>query len=171
MLARSLRKMERTLDTVLRSIGNPALADGLSTRSPSPSADASGPSSASVAKHGGSSSTRSPHLSLSAARPQYSPSARSAPALVHRGSGRSTAPDESPRSPKLHSLPDNTLNPLGLLAETSLAHRRAQAAHSPSDRAIVNEIPKVGVASDLFFKPGAWRGRWLYLSETILTSV
>lgn len=154
MLARSLRKMERTLDTVLRSIGNPGLAEGLSSRSPSPGGEA--PASVSGRP---SSSTHSPHLHLSTMRQaaQYSPSTQSphaAPRLPHRESGRSTLADESPRSPKLHSLPDNTLNPLGLLAETSLAHRRAQAAHSPNDSANNGEIPKVGVASDLFFKPG-----------------
>jgi hypothetical protein len=34
-----------------------------------------------------------------------------------------------PPSPRLHSLPDNTLNPLGLLAEASLQNRK-RAAHN-----------------------------------------
>jgi hypothetical protein len=64
---------------------------------------------------------------------------------------------QSSGSPKLHSLPDNSLNPLGLLAEASLANRRAQATNQSgitarsTDR---NEKPKLGVASDNYFKPG-----------------
>ncbi|KAJ7824695.1 hypothetical protein B0H13DRAFT_2241306 [Mycena leptocephala] len=97
LLTRSLRKMERTLDTVLRSIGNP-------THSPSPPLP-------------------------------------SAPLNRNR-----------PGSPKLHSLPDNSLNPLGLLAEASLANRRAHASHSSGIVARSTET-KVGVASDNYFKP------------------
>lgn len=61
-------------------------------------------------------------------------------------------------SPKLHSLPDNTLNPLGLLAEASLANRRQQASGSNGSTALLandNDERKVGVASALYFKPGA----------------
>lgn len=121
LLTRSLRKMERTLDTVLRSIGNPTIASGMISRSPSPSAQ---------------------NLTTQALLDR-SPS----PAGV-AGSGG---------SPKLHSLPDNALNPLGLLAEASLANRRAHVGTSSSFVARnndPNEIPKVGVASDVYFKPG-----------------
>lgn len=53
----------------------------------------------------------------------------------------------------MHSLPDNALNPLGLLAEASLANRRAQAnAKASSSKDVSND--KVGVASDVYFKPG-----------------
>ena len=64
--------------------------------------------------------------------------------------------DQSPGSPKLHSLPDNTLNPLGLLAEASLANRRAQAASRAESRSTsaADNQPKLGVASDVYFKPG-----------------
>jgi hypothetical protein len=56
----------------------------------------------------------------------------------------------------LHSLPDNSLNPLGLLAEASLANRRAVAAQSPTDGPLsAGGTDKVGVASDLYFKPGS----------------
>ena len=65
---------------------------------------------------------------------------------------------QPPGSPKLHSLPDNTLNPLGLLAEASLANRRAQAASraepSTSTSGDGQHQPKLGVASDVYFKPG-----------------
>ncbi|TRM59205.1 fungal-specific transcription factor domain-containing protein [Schizophyllum amplum] len=54
-----------------------------------------------------------------------------------------------PPSPKLHSLPDNSLNPLGLLAEASLANRRAQQ-NVPS----MSASGQVGVASANYFKPG-----------------
>lgn len=64
-------------------------------------------------------------------------------------------PAQPPGSPKLHSLPDNTLNPLGLLAEASLANRRAQAASRAESRATDDSQPRLGVASDLYFKPGA----------------
>ena len=55
----------------------------------------------------------------------------------------------------MHSLPDNALNPLGLLAEASLANRRAQAGDKTSARAqSADGSGKVGVASDVYFKPG-----------------
>ncbi|GLB34598.1 putative fungal specific transcription factor [Lyophyllum shimeji] len=127
LLTRSLRKMERTLDTVLRSIGNPGIASGMVSRSPSPSAQAAGTSA------------------LIAASPSPPPTRQPS---YHT---------QEPGSPKLHSLPDNTLNPLGLLAEASLANRRAHNPHAspmmarptqPSDK------PNMGVASDNYFKPG-----------------
>lgn len=52
----------------------------------------------------------------------------------------------STSSPKLHSLPDNSLNPLGLLAEASLANINSL----PSS----NLNPSVGVAGRNYFKPG-----------------
>jgi hypothetical protein len=58
----------------------------------------------------------------------------------------------------LHSLPDNTLNPLGLLAEASLANRRVQAQNHPTSVLPVadpsSDQPQLGVASDNYFKPG-----------------
>lgn len=57
-------------------------------------------------------------------------------------------------SPKLHSLPDNTLNPLGLLAEASLANRRAQAATKTETTSNGTQQRRLGVASDVYFKPG-----------------
>ncbi|KAJ7355918.1 fungal-specific transcription factor domain-containing protein [Mycena albidolilacea] len=126
LLTRSLRKMERTLDTVLRSIGNPSLASGMISRSPSPTMQ-SATTSALIA-------ARSP-----------SPPPPSVPSF-HRN---------RPGSPKLHSLPDNSLNPLGLLAEASLANRRAHGSH-PTQIAVRPQPgdTKVGVASDNYFKPG-----------------
>ncbi|KZV65923.1 hypothetical protein PENSPDRAFT_586074 [Peniophora sp. CONT] len=125
LLTRSLRKMERTLDTVLKSIGNPSIASGMISRSPSPSDDlANGTHTL---------------LSHQDEQPLAGPStSHSQPVL---------------RSPKLHSLPDNSLNPLGLLAEASLANRRAQSARGTLDSSS-NGRPKVGVASDAYFKPG-----------------
>lgn len=126
ILTRSLRKMERTLDTVLRSIGNPTIASGMLSRSPSPPAMQSSQTRALIAA--------SPSPTLAPA-PSFPP----------------------PSSPKLHSLPDNALNPLGLLAEASLANRRAQAKHPSAMVARSsnpNETPQLGVASDNYFKPG-----------------
>lgn len=125
LLTRSLRKMERTLDTVLRSIGNPGIASGMVSRSPSPSAQ------------------NATTQALLAASP--SPPPASASSYQH---------PQPPGSPKLHSLPDNSLNPLGLLAEASLANRRAQAINPAGIVARNNESSKIGVASDNYFKPG-----------------
>jgi len=127
LLTRSLRKMERTLDTVLRSIGNPSIASGMVSRSPSPSGQAA--------------STQA----LLAASPSPSPSPAPSPYQMI-----------PPASPKLHSLPDNSLNPLGLLAEASLANRRAQNPYASPLTARVNDEtkPRLGVAADNYFKPG-----------------
>ena len=135
ILTRSLRKMERTLDTVLRSIGNPSIASGMISRSPSPSAQTAG----------------------TQALLAQSPSPPPAPTF-HNHPSNHKHNQIPPGSPKLHSLPDNSLNPLGLLAEASLANRRAQInttnsglmARETGD----DENPKLGVASDNYFKPG-----------------
>ena len=122
--------MERTLDTVLRSLGNPSMASGMLSRSPSPSAQ-----------------TQGTQALLASPSPPQSPIVANGLHSLHQA---------APGSPKLHSLPDNTLNPLGLLAEASLANRRAQAAArsepatSPGD----TSQTKLGVASDVYFKPG-----------------
>lgn len=128
MLSRSLRKMEKTLETVLRSFGNQSLASAMISRSPSPSQ---------------ASQTHTTQALLGSPSPPHSP-----PRI---------APHDPLLSPKLHSLPDNALNPLGLLAEASLANRRAQAVIRaditptiPSDQ----QDRKLGVASASYFKPG-----------------
>ncbi|KAL5511348.1 hypothetical protein ACEPAH_4564 [Sanghuangporus vaninii] len=127
-LTRSLRKMEKTLDTVLRSIGNPGLSSivsGMVSRSPSPSNTAN---------------------KTQALLETPSPPPPSAMHSLHH-----------PGSPRLHSLPDNELNPLGLLAEASLANRRAQY-HAQNNTRTENSSPNatrnIGVASDAYFKPG-----------------
>ncbi|KAH9048576.1 fungal-specific transcription factor domain-containing protein [Lactarius hengduanensis] len=129
LLTRSLRKMERTLDTVLKSIGNPSIASGMVSRSPSP------PNPNNNATQALLSQVDQP--------PSPSSSTRPPPAL------------NPPSSPKLHSLPDNSLNPLGLLAEASLANRRAHAASSGKKTSGMARPPApMGVASDAYFKPG-----------------
>lgn len=62
----------------------------------------------------------------------------------------------STSSPKLHSLPDNSLNPLGLLAEASLANRKAHGVSSSfiARPAELGPDHRVGVASDNYFRPG-----------------
>ncbi|GJJ12364.1 hypothetical protein Clacol_006605 [Clathrus columnatus] len=134
LLTRSLRKMERTLDTVLRSISNPgmsAFASGMVSRSPSPSAQ-----------------SQAAHTQALLNSPSPPPSAEATPSVY------------LPSSPKLHSLPDNDLNPLGLLADASLANRRAHIANNPSSsgRMLANSLQpedsqNIGVASDVYFKP------------------
>lgn len=127
--------MERTLDTVLRSIGNPSIASGMISRSPSPSAQTAG-TQALLANSPSPAPNDAPSTSYHHQQPKF----------------------QQPGSPKLHSLPDNALNPLGLLAEASLANRRAQATNpiSVGARQTADDNPKVGVASDNYFKPGAY---------------
>ncbi|KAI5122222.1 hypothetical protein M0805_002711 [Coniferiporia weirii] len=132
-LTRSLRKMEKTLDTVLRSIGNPgisSIASGMVSRSPSPSDPA--------------------------AKTQELMKTPTPPPAQDLSSTHSS--HHHPGSPRLHSLPDNELNPLGLLAEASLANRRAQNRSQSQTQAASSLSPttshKVGVASDVYFKPG-----------------
>lgn len=125
--------MERTLDTVLKSIGNPGIASGMVSRSPSPS-----------------NVKNATQALLSQVDQPPSPTAAAAFSSSSRPQG--IAP---PSSPKLHSLPDNSLNPLGLLAEASLANRRAHTASSGRKTSGMARPPApMGVASDAYFKPG-----------------
>ncbi|KAI0256586.1 fungal-specific transcription factor domain-containing protein [Lactifluus subvellereus] len=134
LLTRSLRKMERTLDTVLKSIGNPSIASGMVSRSPSPS----------------NVNNATQALLSRTDQPPSPPGAATFSPPSSRTQG--VAP---PNSPKLHSLPDNSLNPLGLLAEASLANRRAHAASSGRKTSGMARPPApMGVASDAYFKPG-----------------
>lgn len=193
-MAQSLRKMEQTLDTVLRSIHNPTLASmssGMVTRSPSPSTEGGFPrqhtlppihtlgyhpagsveisGSERASQGSGSQASREAFQALMArgaslgadvsgragsedasGRPGLLPMPNSftsnksgfAPppplSLRHSSAGVSShsqsasplPPHHRTRhlSPRLHSLPDNSLNPLGLLAEASLhTHKRAEA--------------------------------------------
>ncbi|KAG6852809.1 hypothetical protein C0991_009006 [Blastosporella zonata] len=152
LLTRSLRKMEKTLDTVLRSIGNPGIASGMVSRSPSPGAVAAGTQALIAAEddedEGDQSfSQPSQHQGNSQQHPHPHPH------------------PHPPGSPKLHSLPDNALNPLGLLAEASLANRKVHNPNASPMMAIVRGTaagadgdatgkPQMGVASDNYFKPG-----------------
>jgi hypothetical protein len=156
MLAQSIRKMEKTLDAVVRSIGTTNLPeDATLSRSPSPAHHASFQSATGSPPHLMHSSSGaalhrpgpSPHMSASSlSHSQYR--------TASLASGQAV---RSPSSPKLHSLPDNDLNPLGLLAEASLANSR-QAAQPPQatrpGTTPRNSEQNVGVASDLYFKPG-----------------
>ncbi|KAJ8589697.1 hypothetical protein M405DRAFT_817576 [Rhizopogon salebrosus TDB-379] len=127
LLTRSLKKMEKTLDTVLKSIGNPSMVSGMVSRSPSPSSQA-------VQTH------------ALMATPSPPPQSAYPPSSSANVSG----------SPKLHSLPDNSLNPLGLLAEASLANRKAHGISSSFSARPADPDPdrKLGVASDNYFRPG-----------------
>lgn len=120
--------MERTIATVLQSIshsGMLAMPSGMVSRSPSPSAQTA---------------TTNALLDNS-----DSPLPASASSLQ---------PLPQIHSPKLHSLPDNTLNPLGLLAEASLANRRNNISNVSVDGALGAPSVKLGVANDTYFKPG-----------------
>jgi len=123
-LTKSLRKMERTLDTVLRTMANPgltSLASGMVSASPSPPPDDD------------IKTTHDLVTELTSAPPPPAYHLAASTVAVARQPGQSTygggaVPNHPGTSPKLHSLPDNALNPLGLLAEASLANRRAQQA-------------------------------------------
>jgi hypothetical protein len=126
--------MERTLDTVLKSIGNPSLASGMVSRSPSPS----------------NVKNATQALLSQVDQPPSPPATATFSPASSRPQG--VAP---PSSPKLHALPDNSLNPLGLLAEASLANRRAHASSSGRKTSYMARPPApMGVASDAYFKPG-----------------
>jgi hypothetical protein len=142
LLTRSLRKMERTLDTVLKSIGNPDIASGYVSRSPTPDAQ-----------------TATTQALIGSPSPPPSISATSHHLQVQQQQHQQLPKQHPPPgSPKLHSLPDNSLNPLGLLAEASLANRRANASSFYTNQSVDLPPPdgekKLGVASDLYFKPG-----------------
>ncbi|KAG6873782.1 hypothetical protein C0995_011007 [Termitomyces sp. Mi166 len=149
LLTRSLRKMERALDTVLRSVGNPAMTSAMVSRSPSPSARAQAA--------GTSALLASPSAQAAAGTSALLASSPSPPPSHYQQQSPDQNHGQDPGSPKLHSLPDNALNPLGLLAEASLANRRAQ---NPKKSPFIargdetGEQPQMGVASDNYFKPG-----------------
>jgi hypothetical protein len=130
-----MKKIEKTLDTVLRSLGNPSTVSGMISRSPSPSGDLE------------------PNLPQQAAATKL---LLASPILSTPDSQSHHNDHPIPSSPKLHSLPDNTLNPLGLLAEASLANRRSNSSSHglvprPLDAPPNNQV---GVASEVYFKPG-----------------
>lgn len=188
-MQRSLVKMEKTLDVVLRSLGNPALqnlADTLqhqqsSSRSPSP--ENSSPNLANTTHSLMSPSpvapTPDPHNRSDSAASGVHHSTRPVPPGSSSLSSRSL--QQQPNSPKLDSLPDSTLNPLGLLADTSLAHRREKESHGeapteaehirtmlPTGQFVEEEDPsKVGLANASYFKPGRTLHRGLYDPKTV----
>jgi hypothetical protein len=137
--------MERTLDTVLKSIGNPSIASGMVSRTPSP-----------------------PNANIANNATQALLSRVDQPPSPTAGATFSPTPSRTqgvaPNSPKLHSLPDNSLNPLGLLAEASLANRRAHAASSGRKWGMARPPAPMGVASDAYFKPGQQTSLILYIS-------
>ncbi|KAL6298611.1 fungal-specific transcription factor domain-containing protein [Sparassis latifolia] len=134
VLTRSLRKMERTLDTIFRSLGTPG---DVISRSPSPTLP-----------------VQPTHPLLATPSPPPSPG----PSLESHPNGRGSSEHHRPMSPKLPQLPDDSLNPLGLLAEASLANRRAQAGNKSDHSSVLysrsTEPSRMGVASDVYFKPG-----------------
>lgn len=191
-LQRSLNKMEKTLDIVLRSLGNPALQAVTEGGSRSPSPDHESPglardtanlmSPSPSALHTPETSmlppigTRSGGDLHSSGTPGFSARPPSTHPLAATLTGASSSSGSigsrvrPPASPKLDSLPDNTLNPLGLLADTSLAHRREKEGLLTDEEHISGLIPavtqprtdgepaaegqKIGLANDRYFKPG-----------------
>lgn len=80
------------------------------------------------------------------------------------GGGAGSGADSSPADERLHSLPDNTLNPLGLLAEASLQNTRKRAvtvseALESADGDVDEEgrekkKSKLGLSNAGYFQPG-----------------
>ncbi|KAH8918123.1 hypothetical protein BT69DRAFT_1285999 [Atractiella rhizophila] len=111
-MASSLKKMEQTLDVVLKSISHPgvmASSAGMLTGTPP------------IAPITLSPTTRPLPVAIDPRLDDDSRRGRSSTQPSVRDASR-----EKPPSPRLHSLPDNTLNPLGLLAEASLQNSRKQ---------------------------------------------
>ncbi|KAG8747559.1 hypothetical protein FRC10_000695 [Ceratobasidium sp. 414] len=149
-LLRQLKRMESTLDTLMHSISHPGLTSiptATVSRSPTPS---------------------SPSVTASNnARTLLGSPSASTPDLASSSGSSLVRAREKPRSssPRLHMLPDNTLNPLGLLAEASLQNRRERGASSGLGGMLPTNLDEddgsgkvegrpVGVASDAYFKPG-----------------
>ena len=225
VLTKSIKKMELTLETVVKSLNNPALAT-LITQSQAtlnavtPNAVDDGPIEPSHSRsaspinrvngvghhhhphphhpsqlrmdsplnvlnghiHSPSSTsttttTRSPHTSSKSVTSSIThvPDSRSQSSTSHP-----LSMSQGPLSPTLSShLPDNSLNPLGLLAEASLSNRRSSHKAGINDReseaarlveqAVNGTIDedgtpktgpfsgpgrKMGVANDSYFRPG-----------------
>ncbi|SDA01519.1 BZ3500_MvSof-1268-A1-R1_Chr10-1g02747 [Microbotryum saponariae] len=186
MMAKSLKKMEATLETVLKSISHPSMltSSGLmqmSTSDLSAMNRGSGQGATpldpgSVGAAGASSGDiptgASPHnfhnSSISSGSPNFGPGGENKPRTTIEWSGIRGDRNGQTRdgSPRLHSLPDNTLNPLGLLAEASLQNTRKRTAVSVADvlepsygkEESANEPPakreKLGMGNPQYFMPG-----------------
>ncbi|KAF8341576.1 uncharacterized protein EI90DRAFT_1755923 [Cantharellus anzutake] len=216
VLTKSIKKMELTLETVMKNLNNPALAslitqsntttlhaastDGVAERSHSRSASpivqaSNGPHHAPRIAMDSPLDVVNVHI-LSPANSTTTtgrsplPSTKSVTSSITRvadarspssvaGAARSMSMSQQPLSPQLSShLPDNSLNPLGLLAEASLSNRRSiqkaggvdddtEAAHmveqavngSMDEDGTAKTGPyaapgrKVGVANDSYFRP------------------
>ncbi|KAG9039454.1 hypothetical protein FRB95_010743 [Tulasnella sp. JGI-2019a] len=192
-MQRSLSKMEKTLDVVLRSLGNPALQNLAETIQQQSSDHSPSPTTANIVQpplpshlvtnltsNSNSATNLIAHSPSSYGHGQDNhaqggmgpPMRRSESSGHHQGSQLASGSLGSrslhqPTSPKLDSLPDSTLNPLGLLADTSLAHRREKQSQGgpteddhlrsmlPTGQFVEEEDPsKVGLANERYFKPG-----------------
>ena len=185
VLTKSLKKMELTLETVMRSLNNPNIASivaagGLAHPSSHENTDSS-PNAVERAEHTDpSTSTDSPQsltpslqnvltqktetLNSRSVVTQSPPSPRRDP-ITLTGQKPST---EAALSPQLNSLPDNALNPLGLLAEASLATNRRDRDIQKEREDLIDSVVngpapgtdeakpkgKVGVANEVYFRPG-----------------
>ena len=129
-----------------------------------------------VSPYGSNLAHRLPNVLLGHERPSQSSGVRfdlpaaDGPAPRHstewsgvRG-GAATGASSSPADERLHSLPDNTLNPLGLLAEASLQNTRKRAvtvseALESADGDVDEEgrdkkKSKLGLSNAGYFQPG-----------------
>lgn len=191
-LARSLEKMEQTLESVLRTIRDPAHASslghasGMLTRPPSPESSGRGgadhhhkdaaaqqhhrhldggrptsiapsqltaPTSHFTQMHQPNSARYASVASAATAGAPMSPprqrSVRMAATGSSSGAGRDGEGSRShrPTSPRLHSLPPDSLNPLGLLAEASLGNQMGSVRRSKSTNVVAGAGAAGGAAS------------------------
>lgn len=154
-LAKSLEKMEATLNTVLRSIRDPSHAQslghasGMLTRPQSPVREVLPPNpAASSSRRGlmhpptsiapsqltasGSGPAGTIHPSQTQTQAKY---ASMAPGLVSSSASSSSASRlRRPPSPRLHSLPPDSMNPLGLLAEASLGNQMSSMRRNKQEQ-------------------------------------
>lgn len=184
-MAKSLKKMEEKLETVLQSISNPAPVASTSYIEPNVATSYHSPSPYGMdlgmdnligdrmripsEQHYSNGDDRAPINSADAVGVRFeSGLGRQGMQWGRKGSDLSN--NSNADSPRLHSLPDNTLNPLGLLAEASLQNARKRALPSP----LSNSNPrlsddgsdeddgeggrrkktKLGVANTGYFQPG-----------------
>lgn len=131
-MAKSLKKMEETLETVLKSISQPPTAD--EAAAPAPVSRTVSPlSTLTLALEGVSDMNGLPEHPMARERDRSASTAESSGVRFESGLGRQgmqwgarKGSDLSPRdgndSPRLHSLPDNTLNPYALPFSSSYSY-------------------------------------------------
>ncbi|KAG8970236.1 hypothetical protein FRC03_010426 [Tulasnella sp. 419] len=167
-LAERVRGLESQLGAIVKSIGKgafDAILERTDSRSPSPSAEGN----QRINPLSPSPSRQTPEMSASGSgtqvpargtfRSSSSASQRNQPPSGSLGAHRQLSTPRPP-SPTVQGLPDNALNPLGLLAEASLAKSQTMGSKQEevlprvSDPIETDPPQSVGLANASYFKPG-----------------